>query len=266
MRTDHRDAGSLADRLRSGPLHRDELEQLAADLLAMLASLHANGTPHRDLTPASVRLDSSARLHSSKIGAQRGPSAAADAADVSADLHACGTVLAAAAGPDASAPVLVLIGMLTAPEPDLRPASAAEALNLLGVTGSAASLPAPAPPMPPAPRAAVEDVPTEAMPFPPTVTFPPLVDSRPMADTPALVEPVPTDPASAPAAYPRLRRGPSRRVLLAGLAGVTVLAVLGGVLFLGGGGNDPAEVPPPAQAPLSQQLDDLDGVIDILGE
>ena len=101
------------------------------------------------------------------------------------------------------------------------------------------------------------------MPFPPVAGFPPLVDSRPVADTPA-VELYPAYPV----AYPRLRRRPSRRVVLAGLGAlVGILAIGGGVLLLGGGGDDPTgtEIPPPAQASLSQQLDDLDGVIDTLG-
>ncbi len=303
MKTDHAGGGTLADRLQSGPLNRDELEQLAQDLLGMLASLHANGTPHRDLSPASVRLDSAGRLHSSKIGTQRG-SAPGGPADVAADLYACGALLADAAGPDASAPVMVVIGMLTA-DADLRPASATEALSLLGaptahlpapsappafenpIPSAPAPLPAPAPPPapPPAPVAAPQDVPTEALAFPP-VAFPPVVDGRPVADTP-LVQPLAQpfaqslgepfaqplaelggEPFAAyPAPYPRLRRRPSRRVVLAGLGGlVGVLAVLGGVLLLGGGDDPaPAEVPPPASTSLQQQLDDLDGVIDTLG-
>lgn len=308
MRTDH-DTATLADRLRSGPLSRAELEQLAQDLLGMLASLHAEGTLHRDLNPASIRLDSAGRLHSSKIGSQRGGAGSAylspevragGDADVAADLFACGVLLADAAGPDAPAPVLVLIGMLTAPEPDLRPASATEALALLGVAPTPAptaaptpappaprapvaayrqtfekpSVPPPAlpppPPMPPVPAVpmpavpgpAVQDVPTEA------IQFPPLAASAAVLDTPLL-----TDPAVLPAAYPPApafaypRRRPGRRLVLATVAAVLGLGIVaGGAYALSDGGESTGtEIPAPAAAPLDQQLDDLDGVIDTLG-
>lgn len=296
MRTDHGTA-TLADRLRSGPLSRGELEQLAQDLLGMLASLHAEGTLHRDLNPASIRLDHVGRLHSSTIGTQRGGTGqaylapevrAGGDADVAADLFACGALLADAAGPDAPAPVLVLIGMLTAPEPDLRPASAAEALALLGAAPAApASAPAAAPPAPRSPVAAYRRTfekpggPAPALPTPtvppqplppasevPTeaVQFPPLAASAAVLDTPPL-----TTPAVAPDAYPpapvvaRPRWRPGRRLLLATAAAVLGLGIAGA--FALSNGDDPAgtEVPAPATAPLDQQLDDLDGVIDSLG-
>lgn len=291
MRTDH-DTATLADRLRSGPLSRVELEQLAQDLLGMLASLHAEGTLHRDLNPASIRLDSAGRLHSSKIGSQR--TGAGDAylspevraggdADVAADLFACGVLLADAAGPDAPAPVLVLIGMLTAPEPDLRPATAAEALKLLRAapaptpappaprapvaayrqTFDKPSAPPPALPAPPVPAPAVQDVPTEA------IQFPPLAASAAVLDTP----PLPGQPTAPPAAYPPApvlacpRRRPGRRLVLAAVAAVLGLGVVAGGAFALSSGDDSAgtEIPAPAAAPLDQQLDDLDGVIDTLG-
>lgn len=291
MRTDH-DTATLADRLRSGPLSRAELEQLAQDLLGMLSSLHAEGTLHRDLNPASIRLDSAGRLHSSKIGTQR--SGAGEAylapevraggdADVAADLYACGVLLADAAGPDAPAPVLVLIGMLTAPEPDLRPASAAEALALLGAA------PAPvAPAAPPAPRAPVAayrqtfdkpSVPPPALPAPPqpapadAIQFPPLAASAAVLDTPPLKSPELDSPTGMPAAYPPApavaypRRRPGRRLVLSSVAAVLALGIVAGGAVALSGGDDPAgtEIPPPAAAPLDQQLADLDGVIDTLG-
>lgn len=291
MRTDQ-GAGTLADRLRSGPLSRSELEQLARDLLGMLSSLHAEGTLHGHLTPATVRLDGAGRLHSSKIGPQRGSAATAGptappsylapeiraggAADVAADLFACGALLADAAGPDAPAPVLVLIGMLTAEEPDLRPATAAEALALLGGAAPPPAPPAPRAPTagyratfekpvpPPAPAPAAAEVPTEAIQFPPLTAHAAVVDTPPLA-------PASTGPASpgyppAPALPPRRRRF-GRRALLATAGGLLGLAVvLGGVIALAGPGTSGGtEIPPPAAAPLEQQLDDLDGVIDSLG-
>ncbi|HUR75973.1 MAG TPA: hypothetical protein VMZ00_16945 [Sporichthya sp.] len=316
MRTDSQLGGTLADRLRSGPLDRGELDQLARDLLGMLVSLHAEGTLHRDLHPASVRLDSAGRLHSSKIGAQRtsgdhapgGPTGprnyvapevlAGGTSDTAADLFACGVLLADAAGPDASAPVLVLIGMLTAPERDLRPASAAEALELLG----GAPAPEPVKSVPPAPRTppvagyrptfekptgalpamppasppvvAPADVPTAAIEFPPVVDFPPVEPLFLTQSSPPAVEISPAYPPASysPAAYPsappvlpRLRRRPSRRVVLAAAAVVAGLAIaVTGVKVLGG--DDPAQptIPAPTEAPLHQQLDDLDSAIELV--
>lgn len=315
MRTDHRAGGTLADRLRSGPLGRDELEQLARDLLGMLISLHAEGRLHRDLNPDSVRLDGAGRLHSSKIGAQRAPGTvplgptgpqnylapevlAGGTSDVGSDLFACGVLLGDAAGPDASAPVLVLIGMLTASEPDLRPASAAEALALLGGTtpapvqppvqpmappaprapipapapgfrqsfekpAVAASPPPPVPAAPPVPVSPPQDVPTQAVEFPPVQHFPP-AEPPPVMPVPAVAE-APQVAELPPAAYPRLRRRPSRRVVLSVAAAVAGLAIVAtGAAVLGGDGAAEPTIPAPVDAPLDQQLDDLDSAIDLV--
>jgi serine/threonine protein kinase len=334
MRTDHRGSGTLADRLRSGPLTRDELDQLARDLLGMLVSLHAEGTLHTDLNPATVRLDSAGRLHSSKIGAQRAPGGAAPlgptgprnylapevlaggSSDVGADLFACGVLLGDAAGPDASAPVMVLVGMLTASEPDMRPASAAEALALLGGTAAPAPQSAPQPTpqpspkpvqqaMPPAPRAplsppavgyrqsfekpagatsapapaapaqsapvvAPQDVPTEAIEFPPVVNFPPARDVPPAVQVGAPVDVLAAYPP-APVALPRVRtrmwRRPSRRVVAALVAVPVLLGVVAvGVVATSGGSESGTDVPPPGEGALSQQLDELDNAIDLVAK
>ncbi len=264
MRTDHL-GGTLADRLQAGPLGRDELTQLARDLLDMLAQLHAKGTVHRDLRPDTVRLDGEGRLHSSKIGTQRGPAPSSD--DVSADLLACGQVLSAAAGPDASAPVLVLIGMLTADESVLRPGSAAEALALLGGA--------------PVPRArTVDDVPFPPVAAVPVAEPPPLFPlAAPAAAPQAQPTPAATElPLALPTAAPvpaaplppeyRYRRRPSAKIVLA-VVGVllAVGATVGVVVATTGGSDDPGtEIPPPAATSLDQQLSDLDGVIDTLGD
>lgn len=307
MRTDHL-GGTLAARLQSGPLGRDELTQLARDLLEMLAQLHAKGTAHRDLRPDTVRLDGEGRLHSSKIGAQRGAGGdagdGADDSDVSADLLACGEVLSAAAGPDASAPVMVLIGMLTAEEAVLRPGSATEALALLGGAPAQPSAPSPAPvprartvedtPAPSAPPAPVADAPPvraadespEAMTFPPVAAAPlsappPLFPLGPSASASEAAPPTAPLPAPPPEPMPepmrtaapvppaaRPRRRPSRRIVLLAAGMVLAIgAVLGVLVAVGSGSDDPqTEIPPPAETSLDQQLTDLDGVIDTLGD
>lgn len=287
MRTDH-GAGTLADRLRSGPLRRAELEQLAQDLLEMLSSLHAEGTLHRDLNAATVRLDSVGRLHSSRIGHQRSGAGAGESG-VSADLFACGALLAEAAGPDAPAPVLVLIGMLTAAQPDLRPASAAEALALLGASpappaprapatgyrqtfekpsaaSAAAVPPLPVPGPPPVPAPAPAEVPTQAFHFPPLTTHAAVVDTPPLA--PAVSAPAYPpigQPVVSPLPYRRRRFG--RRAAFGTAGAVLGLAVLlgGAVAFTGADDSAGTQIPPPAAASLPQRLDDLDRVIDTLG-
>lgn len=330
MRTENL-GGTLADRLRSGPLARAELEQLAADLLEMLASLHGAGKLHTDLNPETVRLDRAGRLHSSKVGAQRGserapagPSGSPDylapelrvgkPADVAADLFACGVLLQECAGSDASAPVLVLIGMLTSAEPDLRPASANEALALLRAQAPVASAPVPiptmqsrpiplgkdqpapqvpparpapgyrqsfekpkadpvvapvdpvarpVPPPPSAPALAPAEVPTEAIAFPPVVDFPP-VESPLVLDPVAAPVEYPTYPAD-PDAYAgyRVRRRPSRRVVLGVAAVAVAIAAAVGIGLAVSGGDSGSEVPAPASdAQLGQQLDGLDQAID----
>jgi serine/threonine protein kinase len=222
MRTENL-GGTLADRLRSGPLARAELEQLAADLLEMLASLHGAGKLHTDLNPETVRLDRAGRLHSSKVGAQRGsertpaaPSGSPDylapelrvgkPADVGADLFACGVLLQECAGPDASAPVLVLIGMLTSAEPDLRPASADEALALLRAQAPLPPAPVPIPPMQSLPIPVGKDQPAPQV--PPARPAPGYRQSfeKPKADpvvapVDAVTGPVPPPPAPPPAPW-----------------------------------------------------------------
>lgn len=307
MRTDHL-GGTLADRLRAGPLERGELERLAQDLLGMLASLHADGKLHCDLNPASVRLDNDGRLHSSKIGAQRAPGRvhrdgpigspnylapevmAGGASDVAADLFACGVLLGDAAGSDASAPVLVLIGMLTASEPDMRPASATEALALLGASATPpaprAPLPSPAPgfrpsfdkptsssaPAPPQsmPVMAPVDVPTEAIQFPPAVNFPPARDVPAAVQVGAPVSVLaayPPAPVALPRRGPRMRlrmHRPSRRVVGVLLAVPVLLAIVGAGVATSGGDDAGPTIPPPGEGSLTQQLDGLDSAIDVI--
>ena len=49
--------GSLADRLRAGPLPPGEAARLVRDLATGLAHVHARGVLHRDLKPENVLLD-----------------------------------------------------------------------------------------------------------------------------------------------------------------------------------------------------------------
>ena len=60
--------GSLADRLREGPLPGDEALALATEILGALRATHAAGVLHRDLKPANVLLTSAGRAKIADFG------------------------------------------------------------------------------------------------------------------------------------------------------------------------------------------------------
>lgn len=61
---DYVEAGSLADRLKSGPIPEPEAVRLIAEVLSALAYCHAHGVVHRDVKPGNVLIgaDGGARL------------------------------------------------------------------------------------------------------------------------------------------------------------------------------------------------------------
>ncbi|HET6404126.1 MAG TPA: serine/threonine-protein kinase [Candidatus Thermoplasmatota archaeon] len=71
---EHVAGGTLAERLRRGPLARAELARVGADLLDALAAAHANGVLHRDVKPSNVLLtpDGHARLADFGVARVRG--------------------------------------------------------------------------------------------------------------------------------------------------------------------------------------------------
>lgn len=278
---EHVAGGTLADRLRSGPLDRWDLHELTQDLLGTLSYLHQAGVLHRDLKPANVLLGTDGRLRLTDFGIAQLEGAsritgvgelvgtqsylapevlAGDSAAVVTDLYSCGVLLSECAGPDAPAPLLDLIGRLTSPDPGHRPASAAEAIALLASATDAAAVDFP-PLVVAAERAA--DEPTEI--GPPIQAGPGRPAGAPLPPPPPTVH-LPPRPAEPPPAY-RVRRRPPRRYVVAALVVPVVFAIAAfGVQARDGGADAGTQIPAPTDGPLSQQLDDLDHAIDLVGQ
>lgn len=143
--------GSLDERLDSGE-HPDP-EALARDVLAALATIHAAGIVHRDVKPGNVLLTADGRACLTDFGIARPEDATSitqvgqipgtahymapelwrgEPATERSDLFATGMLLAKLAGPGSPARLTGLVERLQAADPAQRPASADEALDLLG--------------------------------------------------------------------------------------------------------------------------------------
>ncbi len=246
--------GTLADRIAGGGLDRWDLTALARDLLRTLMHLHDAGVLHRDLKPANVLIGTDGRPRLTDFGiAQLADGTRVTGtgeligtrrylapevldgrpADVRTDLYACGVLLAECAGDSVPASLRALIERLTSVDPARRPASAVDALALLGggelTSPVVVSRPSPAVPRSRQPRS----------------------------------EPVPTVPA--PVRAPVRQLGPDRvqcpsTRVAAAVAAAVVLATAG-VVGTAGGSEEPRPVPAPTEGRLSEQLDGLDRAI-----
>ncbi|MHB8586701.1 MAG: serine/threonine-protein kinase [Thermoplasmatota archaeon] len=68
--------GSLATRLRSGPLPPADAQRILVDVLEGLSALHAEGLLHRDIKPSNVLIDAQGHAKVGDLGAARSPMAA----------------------------------------------------------------------------------------------------------------------------------------------------------------------------------------------
>ena len=234
--------GSLKERLADD--RPPPAAGLARELLGALAHVHGAGILHRDVKPGNILIDDHGRSHLTDFGIARPQDAttmtqtgmvlgtmrylapevaAGEPATEASDLFAAGCVLREVAGDEPAPAIGGLIGALTADEPDRRPRSAAAALEALdGGTGTAPTRPQ---------RTAA----TRALP-------------------------------SGAAQAERIRRaahGARRSPLFfpaAALVTIVVVALL--VVALAGGGEPEAGNAAPAEAPLNEQLDALDRMIE----
>ena len=153
------DGGTVADRLRHGPLTADEVAQVGAEVGAALAHAHGQWVTHGALTTAKVALtDVGAKVFG--FTDRRG----ADPHDVSLDVYALGALLRTAltatadgtrsapadgvtpitgpAGVFAPADLAALIAQCLNPDAVLRPGSDEAALAFARIAGTRVDLPA----------------------------------------------------------------------------------------------------------------------------
>ena len=237
--------GSLQDRIDAGGA--PDPERLAGDLLRALDHIHAAGIVHRDVKPGNVLLARDGRACLTDFGVARPQDATSitqtgqipgtarymapelwrgEPADERSDLFASGVLLSQCLGDDAPSRLIALAERLTAENPELRPESAASALDMLGLSHP------------------IEPTALERAEAPLVAADP----DRPPEETPSAI------PARPPAGG---RRAP-RWLPVAALCAVVLVA---GIAFASalGGDDDPSASDPAAESEASRGVDGAGG-------
>jgi eukaryotic-like serine/threonine-protein kinase len=151
------EGGTLADRIADGTAHELDSGRLARELLAALEHIHSAGIVHRDIKPGNVLIapDHSARV--TDFGIARPEDATrltstglvvgtrnyiapevlrGEAATVRSDLYSCAMVLQEAFGDRLTPGLASLVEHLGDEDPALRPESASAALEHLAATSA----------------------------------------------------------------------------------------------------------------------------------
>jgi len=245
--------GTLADRLRAPQNPNWDPAVLARELLDAISYIHNAGIIHRDIKPANVLIgtDGGARLTDFGIAQPSGATRITSTGQVigtqryiapeilegrpaneRSDLYACGVLLGECLRPGTSPQLQRLVSLLTDQDPQRRPGSAAEAIAILQAPATAKTR---------------------------------------MLPNPARATRTRTLPRSTFVRRPRVTRNGrevqvhlTRTVAAMITAGAVLLVAL--ILLTAGGGSSSAPhattlVAPPASAPLSQQLGQLDQAI-----
>jgi eukaryotic-like serine/threonine-protein kinase len=270
--------GTLAHRLRDAGASAPPAHRLARELLEALGAVHAAGILHRDIKPANLLLDEHDHVRLTDFGIAQPQDAtsltrtgmvvgtlrylapevaAGQPATVQSDLFSAGVVIREAAGSGAAPPLADVIASLTAEDPGDRPVSTAAALAQLGsgadattatrtrrADATAATRTRRAQPATPPLRAESATRPRRAVP----ATRPRRAEST-------------TRPLLAESAT-RKRRLPT---LLAAAAAVVVVAVVVVIIVASGAGSPKtpaAPTPAPAQAPVAQQIQALQRIVE----
>jgi serine/threonine protein kinase len=240
--------GTLADRLRGRRRPDWDTGVLAEELLDAVGYIHRAGIIHRDIKPANVLIGFDGRARLTDFGIAQPTDAtrltntghvigtrrylapelmSGDPATARSDLYACGVLLEECTRPDTPPGVQTLVTALTQEQPSRRPASAEAALELLHAPGGS-------------PQGRTRSA------------------RAPTAPTAIAASTAPTQVLA------RARQIPPRLLAMLAAGVVLILALI--LLTTGGGGPGLPRITrlstPPAQAPLSQQLTQLDRSID----
>ena len=292
--------GTLADRLRQPPTAGWDPWGLGAGLLGAIAYIHAAGIIHRDIKPANVLIGSDGQARLTDFGIAQPVDAtrmtrtgdvigtgrylapevlAGGPANARSDLYSFGVLLRECLAPDAPEDQHRLVARLTDPDPSGRPASAAEALELMTrsrdpladtaptrLAGGEPTLPLPSPQPSGTGTARTRLLPGGSARERGAGSRQPAVGAAEAATRVRTAVRAPVPPRSQAAAVRRRAPVESRRAWVAALLGLVVVVLVIVVVASSGSGSHAGATPKlhatPVGAPIAVQLTSIDNAID----